>query len=175
MREDRAVPKALVAVLAVACVYAAVMVAHLLFKSDFRFWVVALKPMALRDLPMFLAYVVPFTAFFYVTQLALHRTLSLREGGRLGHYATGIGATAGGFTAMVGALYVALFTTGHLPSVLGADALWTVIAIQFVPILALTGFISVFAWRRTNGALAGALMCGLLVTWYIVAGQANHV
>ncbi len=175
MREDRAVPKALVAVLAVACVYAAVMVAHLLFKSDFRFWVVALKPMALRDLPMFLAYVVPFTAFFYVTQLALHRTLSLREGGRLGHYATGIGATAGGFTAMVGALYVALFTTGHLPSVLGADALWTVIAIQFVPILALTGFISVFAWRRTNGALAGALVCGLLVTWYIVAGQANHV
>jgi hypothetical protein len=124
---------------------------------------------------MFLAYAVPFTAFFYVTQLALHRTLALRDAGRLGQYATGIGAAAGGFTVMVGALYVGLFANGHLPSVLGADALWTVIAIQFVPILTLSGFVSVFAWRRTNGALAGALMCGLLVTWYIVAGQATHV
>ena len=38
----------------------------------------------------------------------------------------------------------------------GCLALWTVIAIQFVPLLALTGFISVYAWRRTNGALTGA-------------------
>lgn len=174
MREHAAASKALVALLSIASAYGAMLVAHFLFTSDFRFWVVALKPLTWSDVPMFLAYCVPFTAFFYVTQRALQRTLALREASRLGQYATGIGAAAGGFTAMVGALYMGLFATGHLPSVLGADALWTVIAIQFVPILALTGFISVFAWRRTNGALAGALMCGWLVTWYIVAGQATH-
>lgn len=76
---------------------------------------------------------------------------------------------------MVAALYAWLFATGHLPNALGIDVLFTVIAIQFVPVLALTGVVAVFTWRRTNGALAGALICGLLVTWYIVAGQATHV
>ena len=46
---------------------------------------------------------------------------------------------------------------------------------QFVAVLALTGGLAVFTWRRTNGALLGAVVCGLLITWYIVAGQATHV
>lgn len=175
VRESNAAGKALVALLSVATLYVAVVVADLAFTSDFRFWVVALKPMALHHVPAFLAYVVPFTAFFYVTQQAYLRTLPLRGAGPLVQYATGMGATAGGFAVMVVLLYAALFSTGHLPSVAGVGALFTVIAIQFVPVLAACGLISVFAWRRTNGALAGALVCGLLVTWYIVAGQATHV
>ena len=175
VRESNAAGKALVALLSVATLYVAVVVADLAFTSDFRFWVVALKPMALHHVPAFLAYVVPFTAFFYVTQQAYLRTLPLRGAGPLVQYATGMGATAGGFAVMVVLLYAALFSTGHLPSVAGVGALFTVIAIQFVPVLAACGLISVFAWRRTNGPLAGALVCGLLVTWYIVAGQATHV
>jgi hypothetical protein len=158
----------------VAFLYAAVLLTDMLFTADLRFWVVALKPMASHHAPTFLAYVIPFTLFFYVTQLAYQRTLAPRMARPCTHYVTGAAATAGGFAVMVGTLYAALFTTGHLPTVWGANALFTVIAIQFVPILAATGVISVFAWRRTNGALAGALMCGLLVTWYIVAGQATH-
>jgi len=167
--------KALVAVLSVAAVYAAALFAHWVFKTDFRFWVVALKPMALHHVPVFLAYVLPFTAFFYVSQRALHETLSLRHAGAERQHATGLVATAGGFAAMLAVLYGWLFATGHLPTVLGVDVLFTVIAIQFVPVLAVTGLVAVFTWRRTNGALTGALMCGLLVTWYIVAGQATHV
>ena len=55
------------------------------------------------------------------------------------------------------------------------DPLFTIVAIQFVPVLALTSIICVFAFRRTGGIHAGALICGLLVTWYVVAGQATHV
>jgi pimeloyl-ACP methyl ester carboxylesterase len=175
VRESHAVGKALVALLSVATLYVAVVIADLVFTTDFRFWVVALKPMALHHVPTFLAYVVPFTAFFWMTQQAYQRTLPLHGGGPLVQYATGIGATAGGFALMVGSLYAALFSTGHLPSVFGVGALFSVIAIQFVPVLAVCGLISVFAWRRTNGALTGALVCGLLVTWYIVAGQATHM
>ena len=167
--------KALLAVLAVAAAYAAALVAHVAFQTDFRFWVVALKPMAAHHLPAFLAYLVPFTAFFYVSHRALHATLSLRHAGPERQYATGVMATAGGFAVMVGLLYAWLFGTGHLPTVLGIDVLFTVIAIQFVPVLAVTGVVAVFTWRRTNDAFAGALMCGLLVAWYIVAGQATHV
>jgi hypothetical protein len=167
--------KALLAVASVGAVYLAVLVAHWVFKTDFRFWVVALKPMAAHHVPAFLAYVVPFTAFFYVSQKALHATLSLRHAGPERQYATGMVATAGGFGLMLVVLYAWLFATGHLPTALGVDVLFTVIAIQFVPLLALTGVVAVFTWRRTNGALTGALICGLLVTWYIVAGQATHV
>jgi hypothetical protein len=167
--------KALLAVASVGAVYLAVLVAHWVFKTDFRFWVLALKPMAAHHVPAFLAYVVPFTAFFYASQKALHATLSLRHAGPERQYATGMVATAGGFGLMLAVLYAWLFATGHLPTALGVDVLFTVIAIQFVPVLALTGVVAVFTWRRTNGALAGALMCGLLVTWYIVAGQATHV
>ena len=173
-REDNAASKVLLAVLAVACLYVTVALVGALFTTDFRFWVVALKPMALHHVPTFLAYLLPFTAFFYMTHSALHRTLSLREARPWVHYATGIGATAGGFALMVGALYASLFATGHLPDAAGIGALFTVIAIQFKPILSATALIAVFSWRRTNGALTGAIVCGLLVTWYIVAGQATH-
>jgi len=32
--------------------------------------------------------------------------------------------------------------------------------------------VAAFTWRRTNSSLPGALLCSLVVTWYIVAGQA---
>lgn len=174
-RESHVASKVLLALAAVACLYLAVAVADTVFTTDLRFWVVALKPMALHHVPIFLAYLVPFTAFFYVSHSALHRTLSLRNARPWAQYATGIVATTGGFALMLTVLYAWLFTTGHLPDAFGVGALLTVIALQFKPVLAATGLISVFAWRRTNGPLVGALVCGLLVTWYIVAGQATHV
>ncbi|MEQ1857531.1 MAG: alpha/beta fold hydrolase [Longimicrobiales bacterium] len=173
-KEDNAASKVLLALCTVGCLYVAVALVDLVFTTDLRFWVVALKPMAQHHVPTFLAYLIPFTAFFYVTQAALHRTLSLRDARPWAHYATGVAATTGGFALMVGALYATLFATGHLPDVAGVGALFAVIAIQFKPVLAATGLIAVFAWRRTNGALTGAVVCGLLVTWYIVAGQATH-
>ena len=74
---------------------------------------------------------------------------------------------------MMAVIYGLLFTTGHLPGY--ADPLFTIVAIQFVAVLALTGLLAVFTWRRTNGPLLGAVVCGFLVTWYVVAGQATHV
>jgi pimeloyl-ACP methyl ester carboxylesterase len=167
-------PTLAAAAFAVACVYIAVLVSQALFVTDMRIWVVALKPMAMHHVPAFLAYALPFTAFFYVTQRASLASFTLRDARPATQYAVILAATVGGFTAMVFALYTALFVTGHLPSFLGIGALFTVIAIQFVPVLSVTAVVSVFTWRRTNSALLGAFACGLLVTWYIVAGQAMH-
>lgn len=171
--EGALVQKAVAAALAVAALYVAVAISDALFKTDMRFWIVALKPMADHHVPMFLAYLLPFTAFFYVSQRALHATLSLNSGGALAHYATGLLATAGGMLALTIALYAFVFTAGRLPGF--ADPLLSVIGIQFVAVLAIVGVIAIFCWRRTNGAFAGAVMCGLLVTWYVIAGQATHV
>ncbi|MGD2132693.1 MAG: alpha/beta fold hydrolase [Maricaulaceae bacterium] len=165
--------KLVAAVLSVGMLYLAVIVLDVAFKADMRFWVVALKPLGPNHLAAFLAYLVPFTAFFYISQRALHATLSLIGAGGLAQYATGFVATAGGFLVMVAGIYIWLFATGAVPSF--ADALFSIVAMQFVAVLAIVGLIAVFTWRRTNGPLSGALICGLFVTWYIVAGQATHV
>jgi hypothetical protein len=56
-----------------------------------------------------------------------------------------------------------------------AQALNAIISIQFLPLMGILSIISVFTWRRTNSYLPGALISGLFVTWYIVAGTATHV
>ena len=50
----------------------------------------------------------------------------------------------------------------------------TIIAIQFVPLLAIAAIIATFTWRRTGSSLPGALICGIFVTWYVVAGTATQ-
>jgi hypothetical protein len=80
---------------------------------------------------------------------------------------------AGGFAAMLAVIYGLLFATGRL--VTGFDPLSTVVAIQFVPLLAAVAVIATFTWRRTGSAVPGALICGLLVIWYVVAGTATQV
>jgi hypothetical protein len=171
--EGALLQKAVLAVLSVAVLYLAATILDLAFEADMRFWVVALKPMADHHVPVFLAYLIPFTVFFYATQRAFHASLSLRGAGALGHYAVGLAAIAGGMLTLVVGLYAHLFAVGRLPEF--ADALFSIVATQFVAVLAITAIVAVFTWRRTNGALAGALICGLLVTWYVVAGQATHV
>jgi pimeloyl-ACP methyl ester carboxylesterase len=160
----------LAALLAVLSLYVAVALSDWLFTTDLRFWVVALKPLAPHHVSAFLAYLLPFTAFFFVTQWAWHSRLSLQAGAGA-QYLSAIAAGVGGLSIMVVGAYAWLFAVGRLPPV---DPLFTIVAIQFVPVLALTSAISVFAWRRTGRTAAGAFLCGLLVTWYVVAGQATH-
>ena len=43
-----------------------------------------------------------------------------------------------------------------------------------VPLLGIAAVIATFTWRRTGSSLPGALICGLFVTWYVVAGTATQ-
>jgi hypothetical protein len=88
-------------------------------------------------------------------------------------YVAACGALAGGFLVFLLANYVPLFVTGHL--LIPAQALNAIISIQFLPLMVILAVISTFTWRRTNSYLPGALLSGLFVTWYIVAGTATHV
>jgi dienelactone hydrolase len=171
--EEAIAQKLMASVGAVAALYLAVAVSDAAFQTDMRFWIVALKPMAPHHVPAFVAYVIPFTAFFYAAHRTLHATLALRESRALGQYGVAIAVVAGGVAVMVAWLYVWLFATGALPDF--ASPLPTIIALQLVPVLAITAIVAVFTWRRTDGPLAGALVCGMLATWYVVAGQATHV
>jgi hypothetical protein len=48
----------------------------------------------------------------------------------------------------------------------------TIVAIQFLPLMIVASIISTWFYEKTGRVYAGAFINGLLVTWYIVAGQA---
>lgn len=166
----RWLPAAGIALVSVGAGYLALMAADFFFKVDARFWVVALKLFSPRQFGWFLTYLVPFSAFFIVALGSLQANLTVKGDRPLAQYATALAALAGGFLMFLAAEYVPLFTTGQLP--VPAEALNAIISIQFLPLLALVAVIAVFTWRRTNSFAPGGFICGLFVTWYIVAGQA---
>ena len=166
-----------IAVSTVAIGYAALWLADLAFKIDFRFWIVALKLMSAKQAMIFLIYLVPFTAFFVVAFHVLHRNFSTMAAGRAGLYLTNILALTLGFIVLLVLQYGALWLTGKLFNPLpdpGFVPLSTIVAIQFVPLLAICAVVATFSWRRTGSSLPGALICGLFVTWYVVAGTATQ-
>jgi pimeloyl-ACP methyl ester carboxylesterase len=170
-------PSILIALATVIVGYAALWLADLAFKIDFRFWIVALKLMNAKQFLIFLIYLVPFTAFFIVALHVLHRNFSTMGAGRGALYLTNILALTLGFIVLLALQYGILWLTGALFNPLpdpGFVPLSTIIAIQFVPLLAIAAVIATFTWRRTGSSLPGALICGVFVTWYVVAGTATQ-
>jgi pimeloyl-ACP methyl ester carboxylesterase len=171
-------PSILIALLTIIVGYAALWLADLAFKIDFRFWIFALKLMSAKQFLIFLIYLVPFTAFFVIALHVLHRNFSTMAAARGALYLTNIFALTLGFMVLLALQYGALWLTGKLINPLpdpGFVPLSTIVAIQFVPLLAIVAAIATFTWRRTGSSLPGALICGALVTWYIVAGTATQV
>ncbi|HVQ66656.1 MAG TPA: alpha/beta fold hydrolase [Bradyrhizobium sp.] len=176
-RSGIVVQSAVIAIASVAIGYAALWLADLAFKIDFRFWIVALKLMSAKQFLIFLIYLVPFTAFFVIALHVLHRNFSTMAAPRAALYLTNILALTLGFIVLVGGQYAILWLTGKLFNPLpdpGFVPLSTIVAIQFVPLLAICAVIATFTWRRTGSSLPGALICGLFVTWYVVAGTATQ-
>ena len=167
----------LIALATVAVGVVAVWLADVLFKIDLRFWVVALKLPSATQLMIMLIYLVPFTLFFIVALRTLHANFSRLDAPPLGHYITTVLVLSLGFVLLIGGQYLAMWLGGKLINPFPTSPvvpLSTIIGIQFIPLLAAVAVISTFTWRRTGTSLPGALICGLLVTWYIVAGTATQ-
>ena len=158
-----------IAMLTVGTGYLSLLLSDFWFKTDFRFWVVALKLLSPAQFGWFLIYLVPYTLCFIVMFRALAR-LAVKGDSRRRQYRTALAALAGGFLLFLIAQYVPLFAAGAL--LVPSEALNAIVSIQFLPLMTIVAVIAVFTWRRTNSALPGAFVCGLFVTWYIVAGTA---
>ncbi|MBJ3785198.1 alpha/beta fold hydrolase [Devosia sp. MSA67] len=162
----------LIALATVGIGYLFVLAAAFLFTVDFRFWVVALKPLSLVQAKIALVYLVPFTLFFVLALRGLHTGLSVAGDSRFTQYLSNIAALALGFLVFLVIEYGNLLIAGHL--FMFSDPLMTVVAIQFLPLMAIIAFLSTFTYRRTGSYLPGAFINALFVTWYIVAGQATQ-
>jgi hypothetical protein len=158
------------ALISVGMAYLALWAVGALFHVDFRFWVMGLKLLDGRHFGLFLVYLPFFAVFFLLALRGFSADLPVR--GESGAAALTFGALAMslGFALMLAAQYASMAATGLLLT--PDEPLNTIIAFQFVPLLAVIGIIAAFTWRRTGDYLPGALICALFVTWYIVAGTA---
>jgi dienelactone hydrolase len=157
----------------VAVGYIALVMIDQLFHTDIRFWVVAVKLPSARQFGIAAIYIVPITLAFLVTLKTLCHSLTVRGDTGMARYSAAILALTSGFIAMLGLIYGIFFATGTLLT--GFDPLSTVIALQFVPVLGAAAVIAIFAWHRTGSHRPGAILVGILVTLYTVAGTATQV
>jgi pimeloyl-ACP methyl ester carboxylesterase len=141
-------------------------------KTDYRFWVLGLKALDGRHALMAIPYFVLWSAFFLIAFRALCANLAVKGEGFI--VSTGYWKLAMclGFVILLVVEYSTLFRTGLLFT--PAEPLNTIIAIQFVPLLASFGAIAAVTYRRTNSYIPGALICALLLSWYVTAGTATH-
>jgi pimeloyl-ACP methyl ester carboxylesterase len=152
--------------------YLSLLLADYFFKVDFRFWFVGLKLLSLDQFQSMLVYLLPFTLFFVLSLRALHGGLSVAGDSRRDQYVSNALIMAGGFIVFLIAQYASLFIGGRL--ITPAEPLNTIVMIQFAPLLLMVSVISTCAWRHTGSYLPGALINGMWVSWYIVAGQASQ-
>ena len=163
---------ALLALMTLAIGYATLLAMAAWFMVDFRFWVVALKPLSVDQFRIALVYLIPIT-FAHIVMLRALSRLAVAGDRRIMRYGAAILALAGGFILLLVIDYGFFLATGQLPTAF--DPLTTVIAIQFVPLLAIIAAIGTFTWARTGSAVPGGLLCGLFVTWFVVAGTATQI
>jgi len=158
----------LLAICVVGFGYLLLLASDAVFQTDFRLWVLALKPMSFLQFHIFLAYLIPFAFFFLVSATILNG--QLRQQVSLGR-AMLINAAllAGGIVMMLLIQYIPLMGGSPLPL---SEPLLTIVAIQFVPLLIIVGLIQTYFFRKTGRIYLGAFVCALFITWYIVAGQA---
>jgi hypothetical protein len=162
----------LLALATVSAGYAALLLVDLVFLTDFRLWVVAVKFPSASQWGIAAIYVVPLTFAFLVTTKSLANA-TVRSDGAGRRYLAAIFTLITGFILLLSIIYGLFFMTGSL--ITAFDPLSTVIAIQFVPVLIAIAIIATFTWQRTGSYRSGGLISGILVTLYAVAGTATQI
>ncbi len=161
------------AVTTLAICYLPLLFIDAMFATDLRFWIVALKLPAQHHWGIIALYVLPITAAFLISLKPVTAALTVQSDGMAARYLWAILAMTGGFLALLIPVYAYFFASGNLLTAF--DPLSTVIALQFVPVLAALAIIAIYTWHRTGNHRAGALISGILVTLYVAAGTATQL
>ncbi|MBM4447486.1 MAG: alpha/beta fold hydrolase [Chloroflexi bacterium] len=147
-----------------------------LFTVDYRFWLFAVKPMSPIHFRMFLCYLIPFTLYFIALGLVLNGQLRPTRKGKemsLGsEMAINVALLVLGFVGLLLFQYIPLMMGGLLA--VPNEILFTVIAIEIVPLMTIVALAYTYFYRKTGHIYAGAFLSAMLVTWILIASQATQ-
>jgi pimeloyl-ACP methyl ester carboxylesterase len=178
--EGRKIGKAfLLAALVVFAGYLTLAFSDWAFKTDYRIWVFAVKPMSVFHFKVLLAYFIPFAFYFLVAGLVLHG--ELRRGRKGGgdwvgwkEMGTNVLLMIGGYVLFLAYQYTPLFSGGTAAVTTRWAPLYSIVMFQFLPIFTIVALVSTYFFRRTGHVFVGSFINAMVVTWIVVAGQATH-
>jgi pimeloyl-ACP methyl ester carboxylesterase len=156
--------------------YLLLVISYEAFKVDFRLWVLAFKPMSDRQFMIMLAYLPFFGLFFLMLSTSLNAQLRRvkADGSPIAldrQLLINAVLLAVGFVVLLLIQYIPLLTGGTLPL---EEPLLTIVAFQFVPLMIAAALLLTYFFHKTGRIYAGAFIVAIMITWYIVAGQAIH-
>jgi len=149
----------------VLAAYTSLAISAAVFTVDYRFWVFAVKPMSGLHFRMALLYLPAFVLFFGVYGMVLCGQLR-QNGSTADRMVRAIVLSTLGFVSLIGYQYTPLFLGGTLA--LPSEPLWSIIALQFLPLMTIVAAVSVYFHQRTGHIYVGAFVSGMLVTWIVV-------
>jgi hypothetical protein len=153
----------------VAVAYLALLGIEAAFHVDFRFWVVAFKPLAPWHVTPYFVYVVPLSVMFAIVGASLNQFIV--GAGTQRAILRCVLILTNGFIALLALQYVPLMA--GMPMPLGQPLL-TVVAIQFVVLLAIAAIVIAVFQRATGSVYLAAFVNAFLIAWSAVGGTATH-
>jgi pimeloyl-ACP methyl ester carboxylesterase len=164
----------LLALTVVVIAYATLVFSVWLFGTDFRFWVLTFKPMNALQFRVFLSYLLPFGAFFFILSLALHG--ELRPGKEGKEISMGKEMLINFAMMVIG--FLVLLAWQYIPLITGGQLMWpgqqlvTCLIYQLLPVFTIISLVLTYFYRKTGHIYAGVFLIALLITWSLTAGQA---
>ena len=161
------------AFLVVGVVFLAGIASAYFFKTDFRFWVVALKPLSLTQFKIALRYIIPLAIYYLMFAVVMQGQMRSAAGSFKKRMIVSAILGAGGYFLLLLYIYGGLLILGMVP-LNPAFALYEVVAMQLLPLFIIVSLISAYFYEKTGLVYAGAFINAMFITWYIIAGQATQ-
>lgn len=155
--------------------YLTVAISGWAFKTDYRLWVFAIKPMTFLHFRIFLSYLIPFAVYFLIIGLILHGQLRRGKAGELKLWQEmliNIFLLITGYIIFEAFQYYPLFAGGALA--IPEASLFFIVMFQFFPLFIIAALVSTYFYRKTGHIYTGAFLSAMLIMWFVVAGQATH-
>ena len=142
------------------------------FKTDYRFWVFAVKLLSPLQFRIAITYFFPLFLYFFMLNLVLFSQLRKDNLSLWKEILLNVAILVLGYVLLLVVQYVPLLTGGTLTY--PDESLWTIIAFQFLPVMTIAGVFMTFFNRKTGHVYAGSLLFSMLLSWIIVASTAIH-
>jgi len=152
--------------------YATLLLTDFFFKTDYRFWVFAVKPLNLQQFGIWLRYLIPFFVYYFLASLVLFAQMRRAKASLWAEVAINASFFVVGYVGLMLVQYIPMYTTGMLAN--PTEPLWVIIGYQFIPILGLAGALTTFFYRKTGRIWTGAFLNAIVFTAIVVAGTAIH-
>jgi hypothetical protein len=155
------------------CAYATLVLSDYFFKTDYRFWVFAVKLLSPLQLRITLSYIIPFIFIFLMDAVLIFGELRKANITLAKEMWLNEALYVLGYVALLVAQYIPLLAGGTLLNASSPNVpLYSIVAFQLLPIMTIAALVATFFNRKTGHVYVGVFLTAMLVTWIVVASTA---